>query len=421
MLKDKLTFTEKVIRHLNSRKRKFKQKQIEWRLKRFAFINRLIPKKNIIVILAGSKLAKTKNNDTSFIKTNVPKVEDNALAMANYLAENYPLAIYLIAPKGFKALSTHLVHPRIIIINRGRFKSYFKIWRCKYLFFTHRNYIVNSSKKQLQINLWHGVGHKKFEKLRYPHKKAINADYTVVTSKLTQEFMAKAFGVSQDSAIITGYPRNDWMLEAQQQKEKIVAKIPDFKKYDKILIWMPTFRANQKDIIKNVFSIKNFDIEKFESLLEKNNTLCIVKPHHLVKRYLDNKKSSNIVYIDDFWIYRHQLSLYHLLACTDALITDYSSVMIDYSLLDQPVFCVATDLKEYKKEGELYFEDYENWVPTKLFKNQEEFLINLEEFLISGKDLYQSNRHKIRDLYFEYKDTNSAKRIADIVIGSLKI
>ena len=127
---------------------------------------------------------------------------------------------------------------------------------------------------------------------------------------------------------------------------------------------------------------------------------------------------SNVQVIDDHWIGAQGLSLYQLMACTDLLITDFSSVMIDYILMDQPVICFSTDFENYKKTQGVYFEDFENWLPTKLIQDQEGFFSLLTELLSTGADPYEEKRKKILDLYFTHQDADSTQRIVTHVFNN---
>lgn len=392
----------------------------------YAYLNVLIPKQEIAVIVGGSRFVentKKKRSKGNKVVFNAPKVEDNALAMANYLAAHYNLPIYLIAPSGFEQFASDIMHSKVKLLPRGSIKGTLKMLQAKYFFFTHEGIFNNPTKQQTVINLWHGISNKKMSKLS-GGLMARQATITVGTSEKSQEFFLDIFNIKKNDIYNTGYPRNDWMINSKEKKDDIKDKLnPYLDGFEKVLIWMPTFRErdkaqnenSQNQKVEAVFSVKNFDLDQFQNILANHHTLCVIKPHHLVKNYIREESYKNILFIDDFWIYRHGISLYQLLACTDCLITDYSSVMIDYTLLDQPILCIADDLEEYKKKRGFYYDDFENYVPSKILKNQEEFFNALNTLLTTDQDNYKKKRAKIRDFYFDYKDAQSSKRIAEIV------
>jgi CDP-glycerol glycerophosphotransferase (TagB/SpsB family) len=370
-------------------------------------LNKLLPKFNRILIADNKKLA------------------CNAVELANYISDQYKIPIYFAVSNGYKLHAKKLLSPNIRLVTYSGSLFKFIALTCKYMFSTH-GFHYGSSKKQMLINVWHGAGHKRIRLSRGTGESGIPADMTVATSELSKKMFSEFFGIPIESVFISGYPRNDLMLRAKQDKCSIKTKMnPPLNDYNKILFWMPTFRrssatswpTDERLSADETFHIPDFNVDRFNGILKKHNALCLVKPHY---RYLLNDepaRPSNVKSIDDKWIHKQGITLYHLLACTDALITDYSSVMIDYTLLEQPIFCLAVDLEEFKKTQGLYFDDYENWVPTKLLQNQADFFDTLEKFLSTGKDPHEVKRKKIRDLYFKYQDAKSARRIAEYVLG----
>ncbi|MGO3184228.1 MAG: CDP-glycerol glycerophosphotransferase family protein [Aequorivita sp.] len=376
-------------------------------------LNKTLPKRNRVIVIG---------NHT---------IEDNAVGLADYIATHYDMPVYYELSKKYAPYVSHLLSPKVKFLDAAStYKCLFKALTSKYIFYTYPYALAHysSSKRQKIINVWHGAPYKKMAKGRGRGSTGIPADLTIGTSKLCCEMFSEFFDVPLESVVITGYPRNDMMLNAQKDRaklrEKLVSKLGNYKHF---VIWMPTYRlimgsevegtdrmpAGKEMEREGIFQMRNFDAERFNAILKENNALCLVKPHQLFSTNIDESYLSNIKLINNDWIFERDMSLYQFLACTDALISDYSSVMIDYSLLDNPVFCVADDLEEYKKTQGLYFDDHENWVPTELFQNQDDFLKAIEHFLSTGEDSYQVKRHKIRDVYFKYLDNQSSKRIVD--------
>jgi CDP-glycerol glycerophosphotransferase (TagB/SpsB family) len=361
------------------------------------------------------------------------KGASNAIEIANYISEHYDYPVFYIVDKYFKPYAENLVSPNVRLLKRTSLLFIFYRSTSKYILSTHGFLIMRTSgRNQFHVNLWHGVGHKKIRLSMGYGEPGIPADTTVATSELSRKMFSESFGVSQESVFISGYPRNDLMLRAKKEKQAIKSKIkPTLDDYDKIIIWLPTFRRKingkiiheGKRVLGNPFNIKDFNTVHFNELLKQQNALCIFKPHYTFKaNYYDRSSNGlenleNILVIDDQWIYKQQITLYHLLACTDALITDFSSVMIDYSLLGQPIICFSTYLEEFKQNQGLYFEDIENWLPTRLIQDEEDFFNFLVLILSTGQDPFTEKREEIRDLYFKYKDARSSERLSKHIFG----
>jgi len=364
------------------------------------------------------------------------KIEDNAVEMANYLAENYKLRIGLmLSDKDLRSVKKlkNKIHPAVSFYSFPGLKpfhpeSFRQLFGSKYILFTHLIFPYDRYlKNQITVNLWHGVGHKKINTAR-GFKQGVPANYTIATSKMTQKMFADLFANPIETVFIGGMPRNDLMLRTKDSEFKF-HQDTGLNGYDRIIIWMPTFRrkvskntAGQTIISEtdNIFGIDSFNIERFNQMLNRHNSLCVVKSHYYVKEYKNRQGLSNFLFINDNWLYENGILLYELLSKTAALITDYSSVMTDYSLLDKPIFLIAEDIEDYKKSQGLYFEDYENRVPSKLFLSQNELFEAVKLFLEHGDDKFAEKRRKIRDLYYQYCDDKSAERIAKFIFTDLK-
>ena len=104
-----------------------------------------------------------------------------------------------------------------------------------------------------------------------------------------------------------------------------------------------------------------------------------------------------------------------LLISTDILITDYSSVIFDYSLLNRPILFYAYDLEEYIAERDFYY-SYKEFVPGPILETNEELFSKIEN--ISTVDLKQIEIFKHK--FFDQLDGQSAKRIVDTIFQNSK-
>ena len=143
-----------------------------------------------------------------------------------------------------------------------------------------------------------------------------------------------------------------------------------------------------------------------------------MKPHPLDVQRADDQAHSNVMVINDQWLWKQGLTLYHLTACTDVMVSDISSIMVDYMLLDKPVVCFSTDFDDYGDSRGFYFEDIENWLPSKLVRKEAEFLSYLENILQTGIDPWEKQRMHLKDAFFSYHDDKSSQRILDVVFSS---
>ena len=105
--------------------------------------------------------------------------------------------------------------------------------------------------------------------------------------------------------------------------------------------------------------------------------------------------------------------MYQFLTLTDALISDYSSVAVDYMLLDKPIAYLLEDFEQYKKVRGFVFEDPLEYMPGyHIYSNEE-----LDRFLSdihNHKDIYKEKRaHKLSVMHNQCN--NYSKRIWETI------
>jgi len=211
------------------------------------------------------------------------------------------------------------------------------------------------------IQLWHGCGAiKKFGQdvnrgiIAWLERKA-NLTYTdlVVNSKAVIPQTLNAFGISKDKIRVLGCPRTDYFFN----QDRIIVGIKRFySKYPhlkgkKLLLYCPTFRDHE---IKNPKWNLNF-IDLLEKLGQQY--VLLLRAHPFVAKYCKIKEHSSVVDVSDYE------DLNGLLSVSDILITDYSSIIFEYSLLNRPMIFYAYDLEQFKTNGRGFYESYEDLVP----------------------------------------------------------
>ena len=294
-------------------------------------------------------------------------------------------------------------------INANSLKAKYLILRAEYVIFD--NYIPSSLDSWLylgskKVNLWHGVPYKKIKNHREIDGKLISflsniyhntftkPDYFLETNRKYHNLYETIFRESK--TIKAGYPRNDVFNNSIDGSE-LFAKNPPEEKY---IVYMPTFRGyNEGEGIDG-----EVDLQDLDNFLGELNKKLILKPHH---RFDLDGNFDNII------IFEKDLDPYPLLKESEALITDYSSVMFDYMHTGNPIIRFQFDKKEYEEKRGLNNE-IKDAVPGKEVKTIEELkkaLKNLDEI---GTD-YQDNIDEI----FEYrKEGLQAPHILDQIRNS---
>ena len=141
-----------------------------------------------------------------------------------------------------------------------------------------------------------------------------------------------------------------------------------------------------------------------------NDYAIIVKHHPFVKDIQSIPKEYEDRVID----LSQDTELNDLLFVTDVIITDYSSLVFEASLLDIPMVFYVFDLEKYIRERDFYF-DFKLYAPGKIVYSQEQ-LINA---IIDG-DFSTERIKPFADMFFDYRDGKSTDRVVKLIYDNLK-
>ncbi|MDQ0150975.1 CDP-glycerol glycerophosphotransferase family protein [Eubacterium multiforme] len=228
-----------------------------------------------------------------------------------------------------------------------------------------------------------------------------NYSHVLVSSKEVAKYYAEAFNMSEDNIDPIGIPRTDIFFNEDMKnkaRDNVYSKYPALKGKN-IVLYAPTFRGNSQSDAKMDIS---FDVEKVVNELPEGYVLAL-KMHPFVKDSI-NIKNDRVIDLSDY------PAINDILIMTDLLITDYSSIVFEYSLLERPMIFYADDLDCYEHERDFYY-PYESFVPGPIVKNTEE--------LIDVLNNNSCDYGKIRDFknkFFDYSDGLASKRFVDKII-----
>ncbi len=173
-------------------------------------------------------------------------------------------------------------------------------------------------------------------------------------------------------------------------------------------MYLPTGRTSAQlpnDLLQDILSQR----EMWEAFLEKNNAILYIKPHGKINTQLSS--SNRVIFLD--WNY----DIYEILKNCDILITDYSSVFIDFLLTEKPIIFAPFDFEDYIKHREFYF-DYYSYTPGPKTKNWNEVKYWIAKF-IEDPEQYREERKKMLYFFHTYHDGKSCERVFKELMKSL--
>ena len=107
----------------------------------------------------------------------------------------------------------------------------------------------------------------------------------------------------------------------------------------KQFIWMPTYSNNVSSELYFDF-LKKDQLQILNDILKKNDRYLTIKIHPLEYK-IPKVKFSNIEILDNYFFIERSIELYDYINKFDALITDFSSIAIDFLVTEKPIFLVS--------------------------------------------------------------------------------
>ena len=300
----------------------------------------------------------------------------------------------------------------------------------KYWFFNFKiaDYI-KPKKDQVFTQCWHGTPLKRlgFDLTHYDNQlntvKEMRKRYKIETEKFSyfispsayasgvfrSAWNLKEFG-KNDIIIEKGYPRNDFLFKYTENDVSEIKKriLGEDIKNKKIILYAPTYRANQHESGVGYVYKEEVDFEKMREKLG-DEFIILFRPHYFVASVFNFDKYKGFVYnasdVDD---------INDLYVISDMLITDYSSVFFDYANLKRPIIFYMYDLDYYRDESNGFYFDVEENLPGKIVKTDDDLI---DEIIRVSKEFKYDKKYEDFNKKFNYLDDGEAsKRVVETVI-----
>lgn len=286
-----------------------------------------------------------------------PETEGNAVEVARALLRRYDgRVVWLREPSGPHADLPD--HPSLVVVDKAGLAGLWAYLRAEAVFYTHGLYgSPRPSARKPLVNLWHGDGPKRTR----PEGDAgwlIPATWLVSGTRLFGELKAEAFEVPVERLLVTGNPRTDALWRAPSAEALASLGITgDF------VLWMPTYRATRSDGVVKAWSdggapVGLDEVRPLLDALGERGVQLVVKPHPLDA---EERRGPGVVTVTNDDLARVGLEPYALLGASAGLVTDYSSVWVDYLLLDRPLAFLVPDREAYSRG--LAPADVLDWLP----------------------------------------------------------
>ena len=324
-------------------------------------------------------------------------------------------------------------NPRTRVIQFGN-EEYYKLCATAGYWVTNSRMVdsIDIREGQVYVQCWHGTPLKRLgfdievkgdnsqfsKEVLCAHYKVDALKYTYMlspsrfcTEKFTSAFALKDVG-REDIIIEEGYPRNDFLKTYTDEDVARVRKELGIPAGKKVILYAPTWRDNQHDAVTGGYTFENpVDFDKLRRKFG-NEYVILFRPHYFIANQFDFAKyegwvhnAANYPEINDLYI------------ISDMLITDYSSVFFDYSILDRPIIFYMYDLKYYQDVVRGFYISLDE-LPGPIVETEPDLIEKIETVnLWSNTNAYDRKYQKFSEKFTYLDDGHAAERVVKRIWG----
>ena len=317
----------------------------------------------------------------------------------------------------------------VTLVKKGTEKYYEVMATAKYRVTNSTNpKTIPVRKGQIYIQTWHGTPLKRLgcdivlegngsQSVKEIHKmyreEADQFTYLLSPSAYTSEKLASAYALTEEEKknklIELGYPRNVFLFKYTEEDVERIKESLRLPKDKKIILYAPTFRDKTYEYGKGFEYQVVLDMERLQKRF--GDTACVLlRAHYFANMEFDAEKYRGFLFdVSDYG------DINHLYVISDLLMTDYSSVMFDYSILRRPMIFFMYDIEEYRGQlRDFYIEP--DILPGPIVTTQDAVEEELEKALT--KPFVCDERYEAFCKKFTYlDDADAAKRVLAAVIA----
>lgn len=219
-----------------------------------------------------------------------------------------------------------------------------------------------------------------------------NYDYVIAPSQITKKIFSEAFHIEEDKIVNLGLPRLEYITNKKYDKsEEIYRKYPELKN-KKVILYVPTFRKGKQVDLSEILDYP-LDKEKYQ---------LIIKLHPL-----ENAK------VPEEYTISPDYTSYDLIKIADYIITDYSILSIEASILEKPIFLYLYDLEDYAHNRGLNV-DLRKELKTFTTKKFSDIICKIEENDFDMQELID-----YKNKYIQVETNNTIKVLTNFILNLL--
>ncbi len=269
---------------------------------------------------------------------------------------------------------------------------------------------VRLREEQKVIQLWYAGGAIRRFGLDAPEKESridefkVHSQYTdvAVSSEYVRQFYAHAFGIDMDVVKPLGNPRTDLIINEgtiKANREQMCSKHPLLRDKKRVYVYFPTNREYEDESLK--FDPK-IDWEALNNELDDDEIFIVCRHPNSTDEYI---KGMLYPRVKDYTMDPTM----EILSVADVIITDYSAIMFDASIMEKPMVFYTPDLETYDCD---FYLKYERDVPGEIIKDPSELL---EAIRRAGENGFTEQIKEFKEKQMGACDGYSTERICELI------
>ena len=283
---------------------------------------------------------------------------------------------------------------------------------------------LRKRKQTVYIQTWHGTPLKKLaldmEQVTMEGEKSLELykknfakntatwDYLISQNAYSTKIFKRAFAYQKDILEI-GYPRNDILVtHNSSEAARAILQRLNLPADKKVILYAPTWRDHEHYGHLTYKFSTGMDYSYLQEQLSADYIL-LVKAHYLVGENRNLQKHRGFLYQFDA-----SYDIAELYLAADLLITDYSSVMFDYSLLRRPMFFYAYDLEEYKDQLRGFYFDFIEEAPGPIVTSTKLLVDEIRNYKFEH---YEDKYRAFCEKYNHADSGEASKKVVDLILS----
>ena len=247
-------------------------------------------------------------------------------------------------------------------------------------------------KDQIYLNTWHGIALKHIGN-DVAGRNDFNfdtVDYLCVSGDYDEQVYKSAFRARESSYLRCGLPRNEELWNVTDEKKVEIRRKLRIPADKRVILYAPTWRESTDG--GRSYEIKppiHFGEWKKEL---GDEYVVLFRAHHLTTKVLGVQYDAFVREVNSYPVVND------LMIVADILITDYSAIAFDYSILCRPIFCYAYDYDAYIANRGTYFQIDEKY-PNRSCRTEDELLARIKSI---DYETECKNSKRFRDEFIQY-------------------